>query len=89
MLRNTLWRVGDIVFFVGYVDMSSFTRLFRQWCKLKPTEFRERMEAAEKHAGSIPRDVFAWLFWQRFWSLELTIEEVRELLAYLEKLYPT
>jgi len=89
LLRKTLWRVGDIVIFVGYVDMSSFVRLFRRWCGMNPSCFRERVRAAEKHAGSIPRDVFSWLFWRRFENRELTEDEARELLTYFEKLYPT
>ena len=88
LLRNTLWRVGDVVVFVGYVEMSSFTQLFRRWCGMTPAHFRERTAAAEKRAGSSPRDVFTWHFWRRFRNRELTLEEARELLVYLEKLYP-
>lgn len=87
LLRNTRWRVGDIVVYVGYVDLSSFTRLFRHWCTLKPTEFREHVAAAEKRAGAIPRDALAWVFQQRFRGGELAAEEARELLAYFERLY--
>lgn len=87
LLRVTRWRVGDIVVFVGYVDMSSFVRLFRQWCGMNPSDFRERIREAEQHTGAIPRDVFAWHLWQRFWGRELSLEEARELLDYFEKLY--
>jgi len=87
LLRSTLWRVGDIVVFVGYVDLSSFTRLFRHWCTMNPTEFREHIVAAEERAGAIPRDALAWVFWQRFRSLELAEEEARELLGYFARLY--
>lgn len=88
LLRNTEWPVGDIVIFVGYVDMTSFARLFRRWCDMSPSHFRDCADAAEKHAGSIPNGVFTWLFWRRFWNQELSLEEARELLDYLEKLYP-
>ena len=67
--------------------MSSFVRLFRQWCDMKPSDFRERVREAEQQAGAIPRDVFAWHLWQRFRSRELSFGEAREMLAYFQKLY--
>jgi transcriptional regulator GlxA family with amidase domain len=88
LLRNTSWRVGDIVVFVGWVDMASFANLFRSWCRMSSTHFRERTTAAEKRAGSIPRHVFSWYFWRRFRRQELSLEEARELLDYFETLYP-
>lgn len=89
LLRNTSWRIGDIVIFVGWVDMSSFVRLFRRWCGMNPSRFRERANAAERHAGEIPGDVFSWHFWRRFWNQELSPEEARELFLYFKKLYPS
>jgi len=88
LLRSTRWRVGDIVIFVGYVDITSFARLFRRWCGMNPSRFRERTAAAAKRAGTIPRGVFTGDYWRRFRRGELTLEEARELVAYLEKLYP-
>ena len=88
LLLNTAWRVGDIVVFVGWVELSSFARLFRSWCGMNPAHFRQRIRAAQKQAGPIPRDVFSWHFWRRFRNQELSLEEARELLAYFEKLYP-
>jgi hypothetical protein len=38
--------VGDIVIFVGYVDITSFARHFRDWCGMNPSRFRERTAAA-------------------------------------------
>jgi AraC-like DNA-binding protein len=88
LLRTTCWRVGDIVIFVGYVDITSFARLFRDWCGMNPARFRERTAAAARHAGDIPCGVFTRDYWRRFWRRELTLAEARELVAYLERLYP-
>lgn len=87
LLRDTLVQVGDVVILVGYEDLSSFSRLFQRWCGLTPSAFRERIRKTQRRAGPIPPGIFSWFHWRRCWRRELTVEEVRELIAYIERVY--
>jgi AraC-like DNA-binding protein len=85
MLRDTALGVGQIVILVGYVDLSSFVRLFKDWCGAYPTDFREHLGAARRRAGAMPKAVLTLFYWRRLPS-ELTRAEVRELAVYLLRL---
>lgn len=85
MLGNTKVTVGDVVTLVGYVDSSSFTRLFRGWCGMTPGRFRSRARVARRRAGSIPDEIFNWFFLRRCVRFDLAPPQRKDLLAYLEK----
>ena len=39
LLRDTMVMVADVVMLVGYIDLSSFSRLFQRWCGVSPSGF--------------------------------------------------
>ena len=41
-LRDPQTSIGEIAYLLGFGDMSSFTRAFRRWEGLSPSEFRSR-----------------------------------------------
>jgi AraC-like DNA-binding protein len=86
LLRDTMVQVADVVMLVGYVDLSSFSRLFQSWCGTTPSGFRKQTRELRRGAGAIPAGIFGWYYWRRCWNVELSVEEVRELVAYLGRL---
>ena len=87
LLRDTNVQVADVVMLVGYIDLSSFSRLFQRWCGVSPSGFRKRIRETERRAGAAPRGVFGWYSWRRCRDFALGVEEVGELAGYLENVY--
>lgn len=82
---RTVADVGDLV---GYTDPAAFRRAFKRWTGgLAPGPFRARMRTIAARLGPPPEGVLSWWFWNRLRRGELSDQEIRRLLAYLEALY--
>ncbi len=87
LLRDTSISVEEIGLLVGYESFSSFQRAFDRWCGLYPSVFRDFAQDVREEMQELPDDVLSWSFWDRFHRDDLTAEELRALLRFLEKVY--
>ena len=87
LLRDTSLPIPDICILVGYASLSQFRRNFRLWCGLTPSRYRQCVRRVKSQAGTLLDDAITWIYRQRCRRGELSDDEARELIEYLEKLY--
>lgn len=49
LLETTDWKVSDIAAQCGFQEMSYFSKSFRQWTGLSPSQYREKITATSDH----------------------------------------
>ena len=86
LLRDTLYPVADIAYFVGYNSKSVFVRAFRRWCGLRPAEYRAVTRELKARLPFVAEEAFTWSWWRQCRAMELGIEQVRDLAMYLKLL---
>lgn len=84
LLRDTTLFVKDIGTFLGYEDFTNFRRLSLRWCRLTPAHMREQLRKVRELLRILPEDVFSYHYYLRAVSGELSREEVRQMVRYLE-----
>ena len=87
LLRDTSLPITDICVLVGYTSLSRFRRLFRRWCGLTPSQYRECARRVRSRADGLLDDAITWIYRERCRRGELSDEQARELIDYLEQLY--
>lgn len=89
LLRATDLDVDTIAWLVGYAETGSLRQKFREWCGLRPSDFRGWIKRAEKLAGPPPPGAFSLFYWRRVREGRASPEEAEALLGYFERLYAT
>ena len=84
LLRDTSLYVKDVSTYVGYEDFASFMRLSLKWCRLTPAQLRAQLRERKGALRALPENVFSYGYYQRAVSGQLSPEEARQLILYLE-----
>lgn len=84
LLRDTPIYVKDVAYLVGYEEFSNFSNLCLRWCRLRPAELRDQLRQVKRRLRMLPEDALSWSYWRRAVSGQLSPEEARRLILYLE-----
>ena len=84
LLRDTSIYVKDVAVLVGYEEFTNFKNLCLAWCHLKPAALREQLRRVKRRLRMLPEEALTWRFWRRAVRGELSGEEARRLILYLE-----
>jgi len=85
LIRETdleLWRIAH---FAGYSTTSVFDAVYREWAGGRPSEVREQARRAGVRPPEPPDDELSWVFWIRATVGDLTPEEGRWFLGWLDE----
>ncbi len=91
LLRDTKVSISEIGVMVGYNSPSTFRRPLQSFLGMPPSEYRRRapeMMRRLEQAGPAPEGASTNEYWGRALNGELSLEEARELDAYLGRLAP-
>ena len=87
LLRDTSQSVPDVCLLVGYSSISKFRQRFQLWSGLPPWRYRECARGVRSQAGPLLDQAITWIYRERCRRGELSDDEARQLIEYLERLY--
>ncbi len=75
---------------VGYDDTeANFSNLFRDWCGLHPSPYRDLASELRQRCGLAPEEVFTWGLWRRLYCRELDAAQAETMIRFLEAFIPS